>query len=58
MNIILGTYCNILSGSVTSGGSLIRSAAAAAAEGDYIIRAGYLLISFYTIDCVRKDVLT
>ena len=43
--------------------SLVRSAAAAAAaadddDGDYIITADYLLISFYTIDCVRKDVLT
>jgi hypothetical protein len=40
---------------------LVRSAAAAADaddDGDYIITAGYVLISFYTVDCVRKDVLT
>jgi len=34
------------------------AAAAAAADGDYIVTAGFLLISFYTIDCVRKDLLT
>jgi hypothetical protein len=37
MNIMYGLI--ILSGSVTAGGSVVRSAAAA--DGDYIITAGY-----------------
>jgi hypothetical protein len=38
MNIMYG-LTTILSGSVTAGGSVVRSAAAA--DGDYIITAGY-----------------
>jgi hypothetical protein len=61
MNMMDGKHCNIKQ-QVTAGGSLVRSATGAAAAvddgGDYIITAGDLLISFYTTDCVRKDVLT